>query len=219
MSPSIEGGAESPAGPRRWERSAALVVAVLASAACLGLLFAQVEVADSGVGATRSCGSAFDAAVDRSGWELWWARDLDEPDPGERAALIRTTRCPEAVNLRIGAAAALGAFGSFAALASRRSFRSERAEPGRVTSTAGAITRLGRATSVAGAVLSIAGVVALVVLVADADSTLFLYTDRLVVAVVGLIVLIPALALFAIGRVVQLVGAHLERTAREDDDA
>ncbi len=70
---------------------------------------------------------------------------------------------------------------------------------------------LGRATSLAGGILTVAGVIAVILLVADADSTLFLYTDRLVVAVVGLIVLIPTMALFVIGRVLALVGAHLDR--------
>jgi len=60
-------------------------------------------------------------------------------------------------------------------------------------------------------VLSIAGVVAIVALVADADSTLFLYVDRPVVGVVGLIVLMPTIALFVIGRALVLVGTYLAR--------
>ena len=53
-------------------------------------------------------------------------------------------------------------------------------------------------------------------LVADSDSTLFLYTDRLVVAVVGLLVLVPPMALVVLGRVVALFGEHL---AMDDDRA
>ena len=60
-------------------------------------------------------------------------------------------------------------------------------------------------TSGVGAALTIAGVVAVILLVADADSTLFLYTDRLVVAVVGLIVLVPTVALFVLGRTLVIV--------------
>jgi len=70
-----------------------------------------------------------------------------------------------------------------------------------------------------GLLLSLAGVVAVIVLVADADSTLFLYTDRLVVAVVGLIVLTPTIALFVIGRVLTIIGAHLGEETPESDDA
>ena len=65
--------------------------------------------------------------------------------------------------------------------------------------------------------LSLAGVAAIVVLVADADSTLFLYVDRLVVGVVGLIVLIPTIALFVIGRALVLVGTSLGRAEERDD--
>ena len=81
------------------------------------------------------------------------------------------------------------------------------------------IRRLGRTTSVAGALLTIAGVVAITVLVADSESTLFLYTDRLVVAVVGLIVLVPTMAMLAIGRALSIVGQHLEEGEKDREDA
>ena len=81
------------------------------------------------------------------------------------------------------------------------------------------IGRPGRATSTVGAGLTIGDLVAIVFPVADANSTLFLYTDRLVVVVGGLIVLMPAMALFAIGRVLVLVGAYLERLDKERADA
>jgi hypothetical protein len=48
----------------------------------------QVEVADTTVDVTRTCGSVFDAVADRSGWEIWWARDLDEPDPDYTDRLV-----------------------------------------------------------------------------------------------------------------------------------
>jgi hypothetical protein len=57
-----------------------------------------------------------------------------------------------------------------------------------------------------GAILTLAGLVAVVLLVADADSTLFLYTDRLVVGVVGLIVLVPTASLVVIGRALTILG-------------
>ena len=59
-------------------------------------------------------------------------------------------------------------------------------------------------------------------MVADADSTLFLYVDRGVVALVGLIVLVPTLALIVIGRALTLIAPHLaeprEPTPGPDDD-
>jgi len=197
-----------------WVPSA---VAALALVGSVTTLVVQVTVSNDVEAASRTCGSAFDAIVDRSGWEIWWARDLDEPDESVRAALIRTDLCPAAINQRIALASVLGVLGVVSAMFARL-----RMTGGRPTSRAGhlsadQIVRLGRATTWIGAALSIAGVVAIVVLVADADSTLFLYVDRLVVGVVGLIVLIPTIALFVIGRALVLVGTHLERRERVED--
>lgn len=197
-----------------WAPSA---VAALALVGSVTTLVVQVTVSNDVEAASRTCGSAFDAIVDRSGWEIWWARDLDDPDESVRAALVRTNRCPTAINQRIVLASVLGALGVVAAM-----FGRFRMTGGRPTSRAGRlpadqIVRLGRATTWIGAALSVAGVVAIVVLVADADSTLFLYVDRLVVGVVGLIVLIPTIALFVIGRALVLVGSSLERRQRVED--
>ncbi len=148
---------------------------------------------------TRVCGSALDGVVDRTGWEQWWAADLAEPDEQVRDALVRTTHCPDALNTRIIIVAFLAAASTAVALAvfvrsrhDRRSGAVARRGPLR-------LGRLGRVTAAAGSVLAAAGLFAVVWLVADADSTLLLYTDRLVVAVVGLILLVPALALVVAG--------------------
>jgi hypothetical protein len=85
----------------------------------------------------------------------------------------------------------------------------------------GRLVRLGQVTSVVGAGLTAVGSTAIVLLLADADSTLFLYTDRAVVGAVGLIVLVPAIALFAMGRALVLVGRGtglLGPTDGEQDD-
>ena len=205
----------------RLQRWVAGVLAVLVLAGSVTVFLAQANVTNDAVGATRTCGSAFDAAVDRSGWEIWWAADLDEPDDLVRSALIRTDLCPSAINWRIGIAAALGSLSVLLAVFVSMRGRDERRRGPAETNVADRIVRLGRATSVVGAVLTIGGVVAIVVLVADADSTLFLYTDRIVVVVGGLIVLMPAMALFAIGRVLVLVGAYLQQLDEEraDDEA
>jgi hypothetical protein len=219
MSNSITESGEDRAVHRvRVQRWVAGIIAVLALAGSVTVFLAQTNVTNDAVGATRTCGSAFDTAVDRSGWEIWWAADLDEPDELVRSALVRTDLCPSAVNWRIGIAAALGSLSVLlAAFVSLRG-RSERRHEPAETNVADRIGRLGRATSVVGAVLTIGGLVAIVVLVADADSTLFLYTDRIVVVVGGLIVLMPAMALFAIGRVLVLVGAYLQQLDEERAD-
>ena len=173
--------------------------------AALAMTAFQIEVTDDEIGVTRTCGSVFDGVADRSGWEVWWARDLDEPDEAVRSALVRTTRCPGAVNDGILLAAALGAAGVVALLVAAW-WRPRRESTAAASSVGGRVVRLGRVTSFVGAGLTVLGSAAIVVLLADADSTLFLYTDRAVVGAVGLIVLVPAIALLVMGRALVLVG-------------
>ena len=169
------------------------------------VLTAQAETTHPAVEVTRSCGSAFDALADRSGWEIWWAQDLDEPDPEVRLALVRTSGCPDAINGRLALAAVFGGVAALAALGAVVLRRDRRRSPPS-GGVAERLVRLGRITSLTGAVLTLAGIVAVVLLVADADSTLFLYTDRLVVGVVGLIVLVPTASLIVIGRALTILG-------------
>jgi hypothetical protein len=195
---------------------AIVVGAVMALTAAIAVLVGQVQVTDEQVAVTRVCGSALDGVLDRSGWELWWARDLDEPDADVRSALVRTRRCPAVINRRLAVAAALGGLGLVLSIAAGRSARRTPPRTADSASRSGRLTRLGRATSLAGGALTVAGAVAVLVLVADAESTLFLYTDRLVVAVVGIIVLIPAIALFVLGRMLVIMG---DQTGAPDAEA
>jgi len=195
----------------------AKTLAFLVLVGSVAVLLTQVQVTASSVGATRTCGSAFDSVIDRSGWDLWWASDLDEPDPADRSALVRTRLCPEAVNRRLGVAAALGVVAVGSAFVARRRDRPPRRSEGSMT-VGSRVSRLGSVSSWIGLSLSLAGLIAVVVLVGDADSTLFLYTDRLVVAVVGLLVLTPTIALFVIGRALTILGAHLDRETTESPD-
>ncbi len=168
-------------------RPVALVLAVALGVAAGAVFFWQVEVGDP----SRACGSAFDAVADRSGWEVWWAQDLDEATTDRPSELVRTTRCPDAVNRRTVGAAVLGG----AALAAVLAAGGRRPRSASSGAERFGLERVGTVATGAGLVLFGAGVSAIVLLVADSDSTLFLYTDRLVVAVVGLIALVPALAL------------------------
>jgi hypothetical protein len=188
----------------RLVSASAILVVVLAALAAL-ILAAQVQVADSNVEVTRTCGSAFDAVVDRSGWEIWWARDLDESDPEVRSALVRTSGCPDAINGRLALATVVGGVAAIAALGVVV-LRSDRRRCRAPADVGERLVRLGRITSFVGAILTLAGIVGIVLLVADADSTLFLYTDRLVVGVVGLIVLVPTASLIVIGRALAILG-------------
>jgi len=209
-----ESGAE--AAPQRksypWRGLAGLVtVGCLVTAMFVALSQVVVSVDDGST--ARACGSAFDVMTDRSGWEVWWARDLDEPDPAVRAELVRTTGCPDALNQRVVGAVALGLAGL--GLVSILAFSGpRRIWPADGATTATRLRRAGTVTVVIGSLLTVTGLVALVALLADADSTLFLYTDRLVVGLAGVIVLVPAIALALGGWVVRVVGAQMG-----DDDA
>ena len=200
-----------------WVVFATGIAAALALFLAGAVLLAQIEVTDADVGATRSCGSVFDSVVDRSGWEQWWVHDLDEPDE-VRSALVRTTRCPDAVNQRIAIAALLGVIAVVLGAVVMARSRSGRSADTTGSPLGRRLARIGRLTAALGGALTVLGIIAVVVLVADADSTLFLYTDRLVVAVVGLIVLIPTIALFVIGRVLVLLGEDAEPIEQEQFD-
>ncbi len=203
------------AGSYRFLILAAAVFALFGSA---GVFLSQVQVSDPTVSAERTCGSPFDSVADRSGWQLWWSSDVDEPDQRVREALLRTSLCPSAINGRLVWAAGLGAVAAVGALVGRR-MGPPRTLHSHGSVLASRVVRIGRVTSWAGGTLTTAGLVGVILLVADADSTLYLYTDRTVVGLIGLIVLMPTIALFSIGRVLALVGAHLDRSPEEIPDA
>ena len=200
-----------------WIRVGAVIASALMIVLLAAVLLVQIEVTDAEVAATRSCGSVFDSVVDRSGWEQWWTQDLDEPDE-VRSALVRTNRCPQAVNQRVAIAAVLAITGAVLGAVAMARRRADRSAAAAASPIGRRVVRIGRLTSVIGGALTTLGIIAIVILVADADSTLFLYTDRLVVAVVGLIVLIPTLTLFVIGRVLVLLGENVQPIERDRTD-
>jgi hypothetical protein len=123
------------------------------------------------------------------------------------------------VNQRLGIAVALLIVGLALAAVTLERRRAGRSVAPAASPTGRRVTRIGRLTSLLGGALTLLGVVAIAVLIADSDSTLFLYTDRLVVAVVGLIVLIPTITLFIIGRVLVLLGDNVEQSDGDRPDA
>jgi hypothetical protein len=201
---------------RAVPRQLVLAASVCALAGSLFALFSNIGVGEP----ARTCGTVFDTLVDRSGWEDWWALDLDDPDETVRSKLVRTEHCPGSINQRLAVAVGLGGLGLILGGLMRN--RPAPRIAGGPQSIGHQLYRVGRATSIAGAALGIAGLVGIIVLTADADSTLFLYTDRIVVAVIGLVVLVPTLALFAIGRALMVLGPHLpdhKRDPEEDGEA
>ena len=189
--------------------AAFLVGALLVGAVVV--LQTQVDVGGTGHGdGTRSCGSSLDALTGRSGWERWWSADLDELSAGRSSQLTRTERCPDAINRHLWLSGIL-VVGSVFALGAVVWARPRGGARGGMN----AMRRLGVSIVTIGALLTVGGAVALVVLVADPSSTLFIYVDRLVVSLVGLIVLVPALALIAIGRAIMLVGDRVDEEPRQ----
>ena len=184
-----------------------LMIGLLAAAAVA--LFWQVQVGEP----ARACGSGFDVVADRSGWEVWWAQDLDQATADRPSDLVRTRECPDAVNRRILTSAVLAGGAALPVLVVLG-----RPRPTATSGVEGStLARVGRVATAAGVALTAAGMVAVVLLVADSESTLFLYTDRLVVAIVGLIALVPAVAL-ALGGWALLAAARSDGVGDDDDD-
>jgi hypothetical protein len=73
--------------------------------------------------------------------------------------------------------------------------------------------RLGNAAMVTGLIICVGGVGAIVRLVANPDSVLFLYVDRWVALFIGLLMLLPAFWLVVAGRAL----TPAARTGRADD--
>lgn len=193
-----------------------LLAAIVLLAAAAVAALQQIRVTDQPTGATRACGSGFDVSVDRSGWEQWWLADLDEPDEEVRATLLRTQSCPAGVNQRLAIAAVLAVGGVTSAvlpLVQRQRLRDHGA-PRSVL--AQRLVTLGRLTTIIGAGLVAGGLVAIVVLVGDADASIFRYVDRSVVLVGGLLLLAPALTLTAFGLAMSFGGDHRDQEDPDD---
>ena len=161
-----------------WAVGGALVVV-----ACVVLL----RQATVSVGATgASCGSAFDVVAGRVGWRDWWSADVAEAPVGSPPAFTRAKECARSVNAALALAGGLTVL-ALAEVAAFETVRARRLHV-RVRQLRPAeqrMRRLGWIVTAAGAVLTVAGAIGLVLLVADARSTLFLYVGRPVVASLG----------------------------------
>ena len=198
----------------RWAGWSAGMILIVVSGLVLLL---QVSVPGAGT-PPRACGSAWDVVAGRAAWPQWWAADLADPGTGG-GQLVRTLRCPGAVNARIvtsgglalGAVALVSA-GEFAALRSARRVRP--AGPG----PAGRLRLLGTSVTILGVLLTAAGLAAIALLVADPRASLFLYVSRPVVVLAGLLLLLPAILLIVLGRGASMMArylAHPEEASRE----
>ncbi len=182
------------------------VAALLLFVASTVVVVLQVRVHADGVGA--ACGAPFDVFSGRADWQTWYADDLTDPRLTKDTRLVRTDQCPSALNRRTVLAGVLGAAalagGSLAWIIERRSRPRGRPTP---------LHTLGVWVTAIGVALTAAGLTALVLLLANGSAALYLYVDRWVVATVGAIVLVPALALAAGGR------ALMRRAGCPDDES
>jgi len=158
----------------------------------------------------RSCGSGWDVVAGRAGWPEWWAQDLADPAGGVGGPLVRTLHCPGAVNRRIVLAGGFAVVAVLVVSVGEVSGRRGKRSVAPASSGPGdRFRRLGAVTTALGGLVTFAGLVGVVLLVANPRSTLFLYVDRPVVALVGLLLLLPAIVLIALGRAATLVGREL----------
>lgn len=191
-----------------WRRVCWIAGTVLLVLSGVALLL-QVAVHGAGTPAL-ACGSGWDVVAGRTGWQQWWAADLSGPAGGREGRLVRTLRCPGAVNghivtsggLALGAVALVSA-GEFAAWRSAR--RTRPALPGQ----ARRLRRLGTAVTLLGALLTAGGLAGIALLVADPHAPLFLYVSRPVVVLAGLLLILPAILLIVLGRAARLMADYL----------
>ena len=192
-----------------WWRWAGWSAGIALLIVCGLVLLLQVSVPGAGT-PPRACGSAWDVVAGRAGWPLWQAADLSDPAEARGGGLVRTLRCPGAVNGRIVisgglalAAVALVAAGELAALRPAR--RAGSAGPG----PARRLKLLGTAVTILGGLLTAAGLAAIALLVADPRAPLFLYVSRPVVVLAGLLLLLPAIVLIVVGRAASMMARYL----------
>ncbi len=183
-----------------------------------GVLLAQVQV-NGGQQPVRSCGSAWDVVAGRTGWSQWWSADLTDHADGADGAPVRTVRCPAAVNRRVVASgslavAAIAVVAAGEALGRRRPRQQRPQRPPEMLVTR-RVRRLGTGLTALGSTLTVAGLSGLGLLVADPRSSLFLYVSRTAVALAGLLLVLPAVLLIALGRTAAVAASYL--TEREAD--
>jgi hypothetical protein len=192
-------------------RSVSIGVAALLVVFAGLLVLHQVRVTGPG-GADVACGSPFDVVVGRVDWRDWFAADMARAGGGP-VAFSASTNCPDALNGRLLLAGGLLLIGVVEVvtfeIVGRRHTRS--ATPSRRRGPA--MQRLGNAAMVTGLIICVGGVGAIVRLVANPDSVLFLYVDRWVALFIGLLMLLPAFWLVVAGRALTLAA----RTGRAGD--
>ncbi len=200
--------------PWQWAgRTVGLVLAVIAGV----LFFLQVGVHAPGSG-TRSCGSSWDVVAGRTGWQQWWSEDLAEAPTPAASALVRTLDCPAAVNQQtlvsgglVVAAVATVAIGELAGRRHKRQRGAQRQARSRLRTLSAVLTGVGL-------LLTVTGLVGIALLVANPNAALFVYVSRPVVALVGSLLVIPAVFIAALGMTARAAADYVEGERGSDAD-
>lgn len=195
-----------------WRWIGRFTGAVLAIGAVVVLLLG-VDVRGSGT-RTGSCGTPWDVVAGRVGWEQWWAHDLADPLDPRGGQPVRTVLCTDAVNRRIVASGGLAVAALVAVTAGEVIHRRRR--PADVRRPRSRLAVFGTVSKLVGGVLTVGGLIGIAILIADPHDALFLYVSRTAVFLAGLLLLLPALVLIAIGWLASELAA---RTDAEPPDA
>ena len=174
----------------RW---AGRLIGIALVALCVTLLLLSVRTKGLS-GATVTCGSSWDVISGRVGWPQWWSWDTQAGS----ADLARTARCPGAVNGRMWLVTAI--FLAALVLLTAAEVVTRRGRSAVHASPRGMRT-VGLALLVLGVALTVAGVIGIALLTADPTDPLFLYVSRPVAVLVGLLLLVPAVLIAALGLV------------------
>ncbi len=192
----------------RWYRPGLGVLLAVAVGASCFLLVAQIDVNGGGDVGGAGCGSVLDTITDRTGWESWWRADLDDIELGRIDDPVRSVSCPDRVNDRVVVLAIVAAVALGAGLALRGAGRGSMR--GR-----GSLARWGRGMTIAGSAVVIVGTAAVLVLAADSDAVLYEHVDRWVVVAGGALILAPAVAVAALGRVISALADVVSEPAAD----
>ncbi|HEX7105129.1 MAG TPA: hypothetical protein VF218_04115, partial [Acidothermaceae bacterium] len=132
-------------------------------------------------------------------WQSWRAQDLLDLTAADSPSVVltRAAACPAAVNDRTAWAGGLvAAAGLLTALVWPRSVWPPRARGPARLRRRGSTARLAIAVAAAGGALTVAGLLGIGLVLANPDATLFVYVSRPVAALIGLLLLTPAVALW-----------------------
>lgn len=176
----------------RWRWTGRLAGAILLVLAGVILLL-QTRVG----GGRFTCGSAWDVVSGRVSWRQWWS--WDQLEPASAGPLLRTLRCPDAVDGRMWWAGGLLAAALIVVAITELLARSQPGLKAPSVMRRSRLRAVATACAVTGMILTLAGLAGIALLTANPNDPLFLYTTRPVVVLAGLLLLTPSVLIVVVG--------------------